>query len=124
MRLEYDTDHNLTGVCLIDSASRDKTDVTGEFSENESAAEAPDSNSISSSADEYTSSDDDGISSADTENFPPKRDYTRDELKQFQEMTRSQNFFLLQNAISDALSARLIQTRFCIYMKNFLFHRI
>ena len=74
LRLEYDTDHNLTGVCLIDSASRDKTDVTGEFSENESAAEAPDSNSISSSADEYTSSDDDGISSADTENFPPKRD--------------------------------------------------
>lgn len=85
LRLEYDTDHNLTGVCLIDSASRDKTDVTGEFSENESAAEAPDSNNISSSADEYTSSDDDGISSADTESFPPKRDYTRDELKQFQE---------------------------------------
>lgn len=116
LRLEYDTDHNLTGVCLIDSASRDKTDVTGEFSENESAAEAPDSNSISSSADEYTSSDDDGISSADTENFPPKRDYTRDELKQFQENDQiAELLFITERYLGRPLSQTDTNTLLYLY---------
>lgn len=116
LRLEYDTDHNLTGVCLIDSASRDKTDVAGEFSENESAAEAPDSNSISSSADEYTSSDDDGISSADTENFPPKRDYTRDELKQFQENDQiAELLFITERYLGRPLSQTDTNTLLYLY---------
>ena len=116
LRLEYDTDHNLTGVCLIDSASRDKTDVTGEFSENESAAEAPDSNSISSSADEYTSSDDDGISSADTESFPPKRDYTRDELKQFQENDQiAELLFITERYLGRPLSQTDTNTLLYLY---------
>lgn len=116
LRLEYDTDHNLTGVCLIDSASRDKTDVTGEFSENESAAEAPDSNNISSSADEYTSSDDDGISSADTESFPPKRDYTRDELKQFQENDQiAELLFITERYLGRPLSQTDTNTLLYLY---------
>lgn len=116
LRLEYDTDHNLTGVCLIDSASMDKTDVTGEFSENESAAEAPDSNNISSSADEYTSSDDDGISSADTESFPPKRDYTRDELKQFQENDQiAELLFITERYLGRPLSQTDTNTLLYLY---------
>lgn len=31
LRLEYDTEHNLTGICLIDSASRDKTGTGDDF---------------------------------------------------------------------------------------------
>ena len=84
LRLEYDTEHNLTGICLIDSASRDKTGTGDDFPENETAAETPEADSVSSLEDTYHSPDD-GISSVNTESFPPKRDYTRDELKQFQE---------------------------------------
>ena len=103
LRLEYDTEHNLTGICLIDSASRDKTGTGDDFPENETAAETPEADSVSSLEDTYHSPDD-GISSVNTESFPPKRDYTRDELKQFQENDQiAELLFVL-----DALSARRI----------------
>ncbi len=75
LRLEYDTEHNLTGICLIDSASRDKTGTGDDFPENETAAETPEADSVSSLEDTYHSPDD-GISSVNTESFPPKKGIT------------------------------------------------
>ena len=45
-----------------------------DFPENETAAETPEADSVSSLEDTYHSPDD-GISSVNTESFPPKRDY-------------------------------------------------
>lgn len=116
LRLEYDTEHNLTGVCLIDSAARDKTDTGDEFKENETAAKALEADVISTSEDTCISTDDDSIPSANTENFPPKRDYTRDELKQFQENDQiAELLFITERYLGRPLSQTDTNTLLYLY---------
>ena len=115
LRLEYDTEHNLTGICLIDSASRDKTGTGDDFPENETAAETPEADSVSSLEDTYHSPDD-GISSVNTESFPPKRDYTRDELKQFQENDQiAELLFVAERYLGRPLSQTDMNTFIYLY---------
>lgn len=116
LRLEYDTEHNLTGVCLIDSASRDKTGADDEFTEHDTSAEALSADGISTSEDARISTDDDNIPSANTESFPPKRDYTRDELKQFQENDQiAELLFVAERYLGRPLSQTDMNTFIYLY---------
>lgn len=116
LRLEYDTEHNLTGVCLIDSASRDKTGADDEFTEHDTFAEALSADGISTSEDARISTDDDNIPSANTESFPPKRDYTRDELKQFQENDQiAELLFITERYLGRPLSQTDTNTLLYLY---------
>lgn len=115
LRLEYDTDHNLTGVCLIDSASRDKIGTDDDFVENETAAETFETDSVSSE-DAYISTEDNNIPSANTDVFPPKRDYTRDELKQFQENDQiAELLFITERYLGRPLSQTDTNTLLYLY---------
>lgn len=85
------------------------------ISGNETAAETPEADSVSSLEDTYHSPDD-GISSVNTESFPPKRDYTRDELKQFQENDQiAELLFVAERYLGRPLSQTDMNTFIYLY---------
>lgn len=113
LRLEYDTEHNLTGVCLIDSASRDKYDTDEDFFENDVPDEEPEAD-INTPKNTYSSDDD--ITPAAAGSFPPKRDYTRDELKQFQENDQiAELLFITERYLGRPLSQTDTNTLLYLY---------
>lgn len=103
LRLEYDTEHNLTGVYMIDSVPREKN-ATAEIS--------------SDASDENDSPEESELPPAlpQAQDFPSKRNYTGNELKQFQENDQiAELVFIAERYLGRPLSQTDINTFLYFY---------
>lgn len=111
LRLEYDDNENLTGVCLLDSSSRKADKSSGSDSSN-------DSNASSKSATTAFAAQKASVAqeSPSAPEVPKKKSYSADDIKNFrQNEAVAELFFIAERYLSRTLNATDINTILYLY---------
>lgn len=114
LRLEYDDSQNLTGVCLLDSVSKDDASDTPAHLVNENANSASDA--AVSSAQTSATVTASAAPAAEQTSLPKKKTYSADDLNDFQQNEAvAELFFITERYLSRTLSATDINTILYLY---------
>lgn len=110
LRLEYDENENLTGVCLLDSASR-KTDKPSDSS-SAGGSRASSSKSVKTETQEAPAAQ----KNLSVPEVPKKKNYSADDIKSFrQNEAVAELFFIAERYLSRTLNATDINTILYLY---------